>query len=271
MTRPRVLLLGTGGAANECRYQACLLVERADRSLPPILLDTGDGLDVVRALLTGGVDPRRVRDIFVSHRHADHMGGLNPLLLWQRVQTVRAGESPTAIETRVYAEPRVLAALGRFFEATGSNTPTNLAPALRWMSLQDGERAELPDGGTLAVFLVDHEPPEGGALGCVVDVDGVRLGYSGDTRPSDRLVEACQGVDILFHEAGGLDAQADAIHRGGHSTAGDAGRAARAAGAQRLYLTHLPDDALAEPMLVEARVAFGGDVGLAVDQGAVEV
>ena len=138
-----MLLLGTGGAANECRHQACLLVQRADPAAPPILLDTGNGLDLVRALLAAGVDPLQIQDVFVSHRHADH--------------------------------------------------------------------------------------------------------------------------------AGGLDEQAESVHRMAHSTAGDAGRAARAAGVGRLYLTHLPDDALADALLAEAGAAFGGSVELAVDQGIVEI
>ena len=112
---------------------------------------------------------------------------------------------------------------------------------------------------------------DGGALGCVVEVDGVRIAYSGDTRPCARLVEAVRGVDVLFHEAGGLDQNADEVHVHAHSTAGDAGRAARAAGVGRLYLTHLPDDTLADALLAEAEAAFGGPVGLAADMGSVDL
>jgi ribonuclease BN (tRNA processing enzyme) len=269
--RPRVLLLGTGGAANECRQQACLLVERADPTLPPILLDTGNGMDVVRALLAAGIDPLRVEDIFVSHRHADHAGGLDPLLLWRRVQHIKAGHPQTDADARVYAEPRVVAALGRFFEATGSTTPDILGSALDWKLLVDGQPVELPGGGQLIPFLVDHSPADGGSMGCVLAIDGAKIAYSGDTRPCERLVEAVRGADVLFHEAGGLDANAESVHRIAHSTAGDAGRAARAAGVGRLYLTHLPDETMSDALLAEARAAFGGPVELAVDQGRVDI
>jgi ribonuclease BN (tRNA processing enzyme) len=64
----RVWLLGTGGAANERRHQACLLVGWGDElSGGRLLLDTGSGLDVVRQLVATGCTPTAVRDIFVSH------------------------------------------------------------------------------------------------------------------------------------------------------------------------------------------------------------
>jgi ribonuclease BN (tRNA processing enzyme) len=264
-------LLGTGGAANECRHQACLLVQRADPAASPILLDTGNGLDVVRALLKAGLDPLTIQDVFVSHRHADHAGGLDPLLLWRRVQAIRAGRPISAAGMRVYADARVVEAIGRFFDATASTTIEAFGSALEWRLLTDGQPVALPDGGQIVPFLVDHAPVDGGALGCVVEVDGVRIAYSGDTRPCPRLIEAVRGADVLFHEAGGLDEQAESTHRMAHSTAGDAGRAARAAGVGRLYLTHLPDDTLADALLAEARAAFGGPVDLAVDQGVVEI
>jgi hypothetical protein len=39
----------------------------------------------------------------------------------------------------------------------------------------------------------------------------------------------------------------------------------------RLVLTHLPSDHLAEPMLAEARAAFGGPVELGSDLGLIEI
>jgi ribonuclease BN (tRNA processing enzyme) len=108
-------------------------------------------------------------------------------------------------------------------------------------------------------------------MGCLLELGGVRVAYSGDTQPTPRLIEVAQNADILLHEAGGLDARATEVHRLGHSTAGDAGRVAKAAGVARLVLTHLPSEDLAEPMLAEARAAFGGPVELARDLARIEL
>ena len=271
-SRMRVRLLGTGGAANEARHQASLLVEWGEGSAGGrILLDTGSGLDIVRLLIAAGCEPAAVRDIFVSHHHSDHVGGLEPLLLWSIIATLRAQGHPPSDETRVYAERRILARIEQLFGAVGTAVPRLFGDKLRWVDAADGESVDLRGGGRLTMFLVDHEPTDGGAMGCVIERDGTRLAYSGDTRPASRLIEAARGVHVLVHESGGLDAHAAEIHRQGHSTAGDAGRVAAAAGVGRLILTHLPTDRLAEPMLAEARAAFGGPVELASDQALIDI
>jgi ribonuclease BN (tRNA processing enzyme) len=270
-TRMQVRLLGTGGAANERRHQACLLVGWGDESGGGrVLLDTGSGLEVVRQLVAIGCAPTAVRDIFVSHQHVDHVGGLEPLLLWSVIRTLRERGSPPKEETRVYAAPRVLADIERLLDAIASVAPRLFGGKLQLVPVADGTTVEVRGGGRLTTYLVDHQPRDGGAMGCLLELDGVRLAYSGDTRPVPRLVEAAQDIDLLVHEAGGLDEHAAEIHRQGHSTAGDAGRAARAAGVGRLILTHLPTEALAEPMLAEARAAFGGPVEVATDLALVE-
>jgi ribonuclease BN (tRNA processing enzyme) len=268
----RVRMLGTGGAANEARHQAALLVEWGDRAgSGRILLDTGSGLDIVRLLLAAGCEPIDVQDIFVSHQHVDHVGGLEPLLLWNIIRTLGRHEGPPADETRVYADRRVLADIEQLFAATITAAPKLFGDKLRRIEGADGASVPLRGGARLTTFLVDHEPPGGGARGCVVERDGTRLVYSGDTRPTDRLVGAARGADLLVHECGGLDAHAAEVHRLGHSTGGDAGRVARVARVGRLVLTHLPANALAEPALAEARAAFGGPVELATDLGLIEM
>jgi ribonuclease BN (tRNA processing enzyme) len=268
----QVRLLGTGGAANERRHQACLLVGWGDElSGGRLLLDTGSGLDVVRQLVATGCTPTAVRDIFVSHQHIDHVGGLEPLLLWSVLRVLRQTGGLPKIETRVYAEPRVLTDIQRVLDAVASAAPRLFGDKLRLVQVTDGATVQVRGGARLTTFLVEHQPVGGGAMGCVVELDGVRIAYSGDTRPTPRLIETAHSVELLVHEAGGLDDHASEIHHQGHSTAGDAGRAAKAAGVGRLILTHLPaDDAVAELMLAEAGAAFGGPVELARDLVLVE-
>ena len=271
-SRMRVCLLGTGGAANEARHQAGVLVEWGEGARGGrILLDTGVGLDIVRLLIAAKCEPAEVRDIFVSHQHMDHVGGLEPLLLWSIIRPVRNQRYPPSDETRVYADRRVLADIEKLFGAIATAVPRLFSDKLRWVEAADGESVELRGGARLTTFLVDHEPHGAGAMGCMVERDGARVVYSGDTRPTKGLVEAARGVDVLIHESGGLDAQAAEVHRLGHSTAGDVARVATAAGVGRLILTHVPAERLAEPMLAEARAAFGGPVELASDLKLIEI
>lgn len=55
------------------------------------------------------------------------------------------------------------------------------------------------NGVTVTAFLVDHAPVKP-ALGYRVDYGGRSVVISGDTRPSDNLVNYAKGVDLLIHE-----------------------------------------------------------------------
>jgi len=127
---------------------------------------------------------------------------------------------------------------------------------------------------------VDH-PPVVPAFGYRFDAEDRSIVISGDTRPSDNLIELAQGADILVHDA----LYAPAIDRlvagvpnapdlkrsilSHHTTAEDAGRVAHAAGVKTLVLSHLipPEDPeVTDQMWIDAASAnFRGRVVVGKD------
>ena len=263
------MFLGTGGALNPERYQAAVLVESGEVRC---LLDTGGGLGLVRRLLAAEVDPGGVGHVFVSHRHVDHAGGLEPLLMSVFYRSYRAGQPPPPI--RLYALPGSAAAIRATHAAADTSGERVFGNRLAWVTPAAGMPVALDGAVRLTLVPVDHLPPGGDAAGCVVDVNGSRVVYSGDTRPCDALVEAARGAQLLIHEVGGLDVRAEALHRVGHSTAADAGRVAARAGVRALAMFHAPAATWVAPadLLAEARRhAPGVDVFLTEDGMTVVV
>jgi len=263
MPRSRVVFLGTGGALNPARYQASVLVECGETR---VLLDTGGGLGLVRRLLAAEVDPSTVGHVFLSHRHLDHMGGLEPLLLTQSFSAVRAGVTPSPVS--LYALPGSAAAIRATLAAADAAGEWRLAGQLTWVTPMPGVPLTVAAGVGLALTAVDHLPVGGDAAGCVVECGSARVVYSGDTRPCEALTDAARGADLLIHEVGGLDVRAETLHQVGHSTAGEAGRIAARAGVRALALFHAPGAEWVAPadLLAEARRhATGVDVFLSED------
>lgn len=250
MPRPRVVFLGTGGALNPERYQAAVLVESAGTRM---LLDTGGGLGLVRRLLAAEVDPASIGHVFLSHRHLDHIGGLEPWLMSVFYRSFRSGERPPPV--RLYALSGSAQAIRASQAAAAASGEHVFGDRLTWLTPKPRESRSLDGGVSLALVPVDHLPPDGDAAGCVVESDGARVVYSGDSRPCESLADAARGADLLIHEVGGLDARAELVHRVGHSTAADAGRTAARAGVRALALFHMPAPEWVSPadLLAEAR------------------
>jgi ribonuclease Z len=253
----RLIFLGTGDPLNDERAQTSLALPQADGTT--VLFDTSSGTILLRQLRAAGIGLASIRHVFISHRHFDHVGGLAPLL----VALTAVPES----DVTVYALPETLQVLHDLLAATIPGVEGWLGPRLHWQALADGTAVRL---GELSVtpFAVEH----------FMETCGFRLAqgrhaavFTADTRPCEGVRAAAQGAELLIHEAYGPDREAATAHGFGHSTAGDAGRAAREAGVQRLVLTHFRSSIFADPaaLVAEAGAIFSGQIEAASDLEAV--
>jgi ribonuclease BN (tRNA processing enzyme) len=253
-----MIFLGTGDSLNAERAQASLALPLpGDETM---LIDASSGTVLLGRLEAAGIPPESVRHLFLSHRHFDHVGGFAPLIAY-------LAAAPEA-SLLVHAAPDTLRALRDLLEMTLPGAEGWLGKRLGWRELVPGKPTEV-GGVEVTPFSLDH------GLECVgfrVARAGAVAVFSIDTRPTQEIAENARGADLLVHSAYGPHSAAEQTHAMGHSTATEAGEAARAAGVRQLILTHLRSSRFVDPgaLAAEAEATFGEPVSAAEDLDTVE-
>ena len=260
-----VVFLGTSGSMPTARRApSATLVRRGGERL---LFDCAEGTQ--RQLLRSDVGLVDLHEVFLTHFHADHFLGLPGML---KTFALRGRELPLTL----YG-PRGLDELMRTLQRIIGRLTYEVAV----VELAAG--AVLPrDGYEVRTFPVRHGRdalgvpfgPQRGALqtgaavtladGRVVAPDevlgaarpGRKLVLTGDTAPSDEVVAAALGADLLVHEATFCEDEAERARETEHSTALEAAGVARDAGVRLLALTHLSSRYGGGDVEREARTVF---------------
>ena len=69
----RILVLGTGAGISINCYNTCFILENDNKHL---LVDTGSGSGILKQIKDIGVDITKIHDLFISHKHIDHLIGI---------------------------------------------------------------------------------------------------------------------------------------------------------------------------------------------------
>ena len=72
----KILVLGTGGGLTLNCYNTCFLLENNEKYW---LVDTGAGAQILNQIQNVKVDLNNIHDIFISHKHVDHLLGIFPI------------------------------------------------------------------------------------------------------------------------------------------------------------------------------------------------
>ncbi len=281
-----LVFLGTAGSMPSAqRNPAALLVRRGGDRL---LFDCGEGTQ--RQLLRSTVGLVELQQIFITHFHADHVLGLPGMF---KTFALRGRElplevyGPRGLVDLLGSLKRVVGKLsyevkvnelepGDVVERDGYRLATfavaHAVSSLGWAlieatragrfdveradmlgipngpergALQRGEAVTLPDGRSVAPDDVLGPPRP-----------GRKIVMTGDTAPSEQIVEAAWGADVLVTEATFSEEERERAQETRHQTAAQAAELARRANVGLLALTHLSSRYFGQEIAREAREIF---------------
>lgn len=246
----RLTVLGCAGSfANAGSAASGYLVEHGGHRL---VLDLGSGSF---GRLQAHADPDTVDALLLSHLHPDHCADLVGLYVHRKYRW--EGPAP-ALPT--YGPSGTLR---RADEMYGLHAPASMSEVL-----DVREHSEQYEIGPFTVRTA-RVPHPVTAYATRVEAGGRALVFSGDTGPSERLVELSRGADLALFEASFLDDPRNPPDL--HLSAREAAEHADRAGVPRLVLTHLVawnDSALSRE---QAAQAYDGELQLAEADATYEV
>lgn len=265
----KLVFLGTGGTYPSKRRNVTSVAVQMSGEV--MMFDCGEGTQ--RQLMRSSVSFMKIKKVFVSHLHADHFLGLPGLIQSMSLNgreddLLVFGPKGTAVTVRSMLE------LGYFkcaFKviATDLSPGTKLdfgtysvtcaaavhsVPALAYalqehprpgrFDLRKAKKLGIPEGPLYRklqegrhVVVKDRRIAPDEVLGA--PRPGRKVVYSGDTKPSRRIVELARGADVLVHDSTLDSSHSQLAADFGHSTAAEAARVAKDAGVQMLFLVHL--------------------------------
>ena len=304
----KAIMLGTGHALVAKYYNSCFVLDAGDDGC--FLVDAGGGSGLLTQFDRAGVDWRRIRAMFVSHTHIDHLLGAVWML---RLVCHHLNEGDYQDSFAVYGNDEVVAKLHavadlllrsqetRFLVEDGEGVaaaPSGEGGCVRLVAVRDGEvrdvlgrRIEFFDirskGAKQFGFVLDLDATaEGGGETCDGAVVGsaptasavrpCRLAFCGDEPFNEANRAQVEGARWLFHEAFCLEAEEAAYdpHPIHHGTVGEACRAAADLNVENLVLFHTEDDTFPNRKalyLEEGRRFFNGTLFVPDDLETIDL
>lgn len=232
----RVTFLGTAGSTfHGANTTPCILVNNVLFDCPaecPFLLSAKNLLEKIKA-------------IFITHQHADHILGVFPLAwhawlaLWKK-------------KIRIYGPPGIKGYITGILQIMHPQKYEEILDKLEIREIKDGDRV-----GAVRAVRTKHTIP---ALAYRLDSGGEVFCYTGDTSPNTHLFEGLRPCDFLAHEATYPPGMEEKAVKDGHSTPIQAARTALEVEARILALVHIPvarlGPGIIEDYLAAARKVF---------------
>lgn len=271
-----ILFLGTGaGVPSKSRNVSSLVLKLLNELNETWLFDCGEGTQ--HQILKTTLKPGKVKNIFITHMHGDHIFGLPGFLSSRSFQ---GGDNqpitiygPPGIEQYInaslkYSKSNLLYKVNIVeLDPKGGELQLNKGWKVKYLPLQHnvlsfGYRIEEPksDGVLLVEKLKEYNIPNGPIFGKLKNGETVTLengteldgkdfvgeaqpgkviAIIGDTRPNANIGKLAEEADVLVHEGTHAKGENKMANRYFHSTVEQAAQVAKQSKVKQLYLNHI--------------------------------
>ena len=277
----KLVFLGTSGAMPTTdRGLTCICLVKDNEIL---MFDAGEGAQI--SYLKSGLPWNKKMKIFVTHLHGDHCIGILGLLqtmnLQNRTESVEIF-GPDGIDEFIAANIKILnfglsfpVLISRVNEglivdekdySVFANDANHGIPAFSFRFDEKDRPGKFFPENAKALEIPEGELWRELQMGNSIEIDGKeilssqvtgkrrpgrKIGVSGDTRPTDELVEFFKNCDYLSFDSTFADELKDKAVEANHSTAKEAAELAEKANVSTLILTHFSARYNDESVLLE--------------------
>lgn len=232
----KLTMLGTGNAmVTEC-YNTCFVISDEEKHF---MVDAGGGNTILHQLKYAGLNWKDMRDIFVTHKHVDHIMGM----IWMvRLICQNMSKGNYEGEANIYGHTEVIELVRDISCKLLQEKQTRyIGDRLHLIAVEDGETRTIIDK---KVTFFDIQSTKAQQFGFTMDMgDGDKLTCCGDEPYKECEEEYARNSTWMLHEAFCLYSQADLFspYEKHHSTVKDACELANQLNVKNLVLYHTED------------------------------
>ena len=232
----KLTMLGTGNAmVTEC-YNTCFVLSEGQRHF---LVDGGGGNTILRQLARADIDLKDIKDIFITHKHIDHLMGIIWLLRFI-CQNMNGNKYPG--EVNLYAHDELIGLIDQMAHMLLPEKQTRfIGQRVHLIPVSDGETHNILGCKTAFFDIRSTKAKQYGFTMYYDDVE--KLTCCGDEPYNPYNRQYAENSTWLLHEAFCLSSQSEIFHpyEKHHSTVKDACQLAEKLQVKNLILYHTED------------------------------
>ncbi|WP_244833739.1 MBL fold metallo-hydrolase [Clostridium sp. BJN0001] len=265
----KLTMLGTGYAlATEC-YNTCFVLSENNKYF---LVDGGGGNTLLNQLKKVNINWKDIRDIFVTHKHIDHVMGI----IWMvRLICQHMAKGDYEGEARIYAHEELINIIKDISETLLQKKQTDfIGKRLRLIPVHDGSDYNII-GHKITFF--DIHSTKAKQYGFTMDIEnGEKFTCCGDEPYNDAEKYYVSCSKWLMHEAFCLFSEKDKFnpYEKHHSTVKDACEMAQRLNVKNLVLYHTEDKNILkrkELYIAEGKKFYFGNLYVPDDLEQIEI